>query len=161
MLKENSGNPNKFWRALKTIYLTKSTAGPSMQSVDIDGTKTNDPSKIFNAFCTFFATVTAKLRESAIPLRDFVSRNPAAIPQRTDQQFRFRPISKLEVRSIKRTKSTGIDNLPPDLLKDAACFIAAPLAHLINLALETGINQALFQALIAIDQSQSCWYCQK
>ena len=143
MLKENSGNPNKFWKSLKTIYPTKSTTGPSMHSFDIDGIKTDDPARISNAFCSFFATVTSKLRESAIPLRDFVWRNPAAIPQRTDKQIKFRPISKLEVerelRSIKRTKSTGIDNLPPGLLKDAACFISAPLAHLINLSLETGI----------------------
>ena len=66
----------------------------------------------------------------------------AAIPQRTDKQFKFRPISKLEVerelRSIKRTKSTGIDNLPPGLLKDTACLISAALAHLINLSLQKG-----------------------
>ena len=143
MLKENSGNPNKFWKSLKTIYPTKSTTGPSIHSFDIDGVKTDDPARISNAFCTFFATVTSKLRESAIPLRDFVSRNPAATPQRTDKQFKFHPVSKLEVerelRSIKRTKSTGIDNLPPGLLKDAACLISAPLAHLINLSLQTGI----------------------
>ena len=97
MLKENSGNPNKFWKSLKTIYPTKSTTGPSMNSFDIDGTKTDDPARISNAFCSFFATVISKLRESAIPLRDFVWKSPAAIPQRTDKQFKFRPISRLEV----------------------------------------------------------------
>ena len=101
MLKENSGNPNQFWKSLKTIYPTKSTTGPSMHSFDIDGTKTDDPAKISNAFCSFFATVTSKLRESAIPLRDFVWRSPAAIPQRTDKHFKFRPISRLEVEKLQ------------------------------------------------------------
>ena len=77
-----------------------------------------------------FSLVTSKLREIAIPLRDFVWRNPVAIPQRTEKQFKFRPISRLEVerelRSTKRTKSTGIDKLPPGLLRDAACHISAP-----------------------------------
>ena len=32
-----------------------------------------------------------------------------------------------------------MDNTPSDLLKDTACSIAAPFAHLINLSLQTGI----------------------
>ena len=51
-------------------------------------------------------------------------------------------MSKLEVeqdlKSIKRGKSTGTDNLPPGLLKDAACRLSASLAYLINLSLQTG-----------------------
>ena len=57
-------------------------------------------------------------------------------------KFKFRPVSKLEVerdlKSINSTKSTGIDNLPPCLLKDTACNLSAPLAHPINLSLQTG-----------------------
>ena len=143
MLKENSGNKNEYWKSLKTICPIKSATGPLLHSFDIDGVRTDDQSKTPNAFCTFFATVTSKLRDSAIPLRDFVWRNSVSIPQRTNRQFKFRPISRLEVerelRSTKRTKSTGIDKLPPGLLKDAACLISAPLSHLINLSLETGI----------------------
>ena len=83
-----------------------------------------------------------KSRDIATPLHDFVWRNPAVIDQSTDQQFKFQLVSKVEaereLRSIKRTKSTGIDNMPPGLLKDTACSIAAPFAHLINLSFETG-----------------------
>ena len=43
-----------------------------------------------------------------------------------------------ELRSIKPTKSTGINNLPAGLLKNSACLISAPLAYPINLSNETG-----------------------
>ena len=33
----------------------------------------------------------------------------------------------------------GLDDLPPGLIKDSAELISAPLAHLINLSLKTGI----------------------
>ena len=64
-------------------------------------------------------------------------------------KFKFRAISKVEVKrdlkSIKRTKSTGIDNLPPGLPKDAACNISAPLTHLVNLSLQTGTFPAYWK----------------
>ena len=44
--------------------------------------------------------------------------------------------------AIKRSKATGLDDLPPGLLKDSAEMIAAPLTHLINLSLSTNIFPA-------------------
>ena len=41
-----------------------------------------------------------------------------------------------ELLSLKRNKSPGIDNLPPNLLKDGAREIAKPLCHLINQSLK-------------------------
>ena len=76
-------------------------------------------------------------------------------------EIQFRPISKLEVerelRSIKRTKSTGTDNLPLGLLKDAACLISVPLAHLINLSLETGTfpNDMKIAKIVPVHKSGS------
>ena len=55
-------------------------------------------------------------------------------------------VSKFEVehklKSIKHSKVTGLDDLPPGLLKDSAELIAAPLTHLINLSLTTNIFPA-------------------
>ena len=68
--------------------------------------------------------------------------SPLPISDRTICKFKFRPVSKLEVeqdlKSIKCGKSTGTDNLPPGLLKDASSRISALLAYLINLSLQTG-----------------------
>ena len=60
---------------------------------------------------------------------------------RTDQKFTFKMVSRHEVeqqlKSVKRNKATGLDDLPPCLIKDSAELISAPLAHLINLSLKT------------------------
>ena len=65
---------------------------------------------------------------------------------RTDLKFKFQAVSKFEVernlKSIKRSKATGLDDLPPGLLKDSAELIAAPLTHLVNLSLATNIFPA-------------------
>ena len=63
--------------------------------------------------------------------------------KRTDKRFSFQSVSQPEVmcllKSIKRNKATAGDNLPPCLLKDSAEILSAPLAHLINLSIRTGI----------------------
>ena len=56
LLKENSTDPNKFWKTLKSIYPTKSSDKQSPQSFEINGDKVRDPSKIANAFCSFSLT---------------------------------------------------------------------------------------------------------
>ena len=44
-----------------------------------------------------------------------------------------------ELKILNGRKATGLDNLPPGLLKDAAGVIAKPLTFIINLSLETGV----------------------
>ena len=60
-----------------------------------------------------------------------------------EKVFKFRNVSISEVerrlRTLKSTKSTGCDNLPPRLLKDSASNIASPLTHIINLSMQTGL----------------------
>ncbi|CAB4036437.1 Hypothetical predicted protein, partial [Paramuricea clavata] len=117
------------------------------QSFDIDGeVKSCNPSTIANAFGEFFAGTVKTLKEKAFPLCDFAWRTPASMSVRTDLKFKFQPVSKFEVerklKSIKRSKATGLDDLPPGLLKDSAELIAAPLTHLVNLSLATNIFPA-------------------
>ena len=53
----------------------------------------------------------------------------------------MRYVSKIfiekELRNLKRQKATGIDNLPPGLLKDFAMYIATPPCYIINLSIST------------------------
>ena len=68
--------------------------------------------------------------------------HPVPISKRTANVFNFQLVTNAEVekviKSIKRSKATGIDDLPPGLIKDAASVISVPLSHIINLSLETG-----------------------
>ena len=96
--------------------------------------------------------------------------HPVPISKRTANVFNFQLVTNAEVekaiKSIKRSKATGIDDLPPGLIKDAASVISVPLSHIINLSLETGnfpqqwkvaklvlcSSQDRQQTLITIDQ---------
>ena len=141
LLKENSRDPNKFWKTLKSIYPTKSSDKQSPQSFEINVDKERDPRKIANAFCSFFANILTTLKEKAFPLCNFTWRNKPNLPTKTVRKFMFRKISEQEVerelKSIKRNKATGLDDLPPGLIKDSAESISAPMTHLINMSFMT------------------------
>ena len=57
--------------------------------------------------------------------------------------FLFKQVTDTEVlrnlKSLKRKKSAGLDNIPPSLLKDCASVLSKPLAYLINLSFKNGV----------------------
>ena len=110
LLKENSRDLIKFWKTLKSIYFTKSSDKQSPQSFEINGDKVREPSKIANAYCSFFANILTPLKEKAFPLCNFTWRNQPNFPTKTVKKFMFRKVSKQEVelerKSIKRNKAT-------------------------------------------------------
>ena len=89
-------------------------------------------------FCNYFADVARNLKKKSMPLVDFVWKPTRRF---TDQTFKFEPVDENEIfnllKGLKCKKATGIDQLPSNLLKDAAPVIDKPLAHIINKSLST------------------------
>ena len=56
--------------------------------------------------------------------------------------FKFQFVTNMDVekiiKSIKRSKTTGIDYFQPGFIKDAADVLSVPLSHIINMSLDTG-----------------------
>ncbi len=159
LLKESSKDPNKFWRTLKSIYPTKTNDTQSMKTLDVNGVKIRDSHLIADAFCSYFASIVTTLKKNAFPLCNFIWKKPTKMSAKTDQKFIFKAVSWQEVeqqlKSIKRNKATGLDNLPPGLIKDSAELISAPLAHLINLSLKTSIFPTDWKAAKVIPTHKS------
>jgi len=132
-LNENELSPKRFWDTLKKIFPTK-------QSTSVP--KTNNRKQLTETFSNWFASVVKKLKEKAMPLRDFVWGYSKSFQLRTTKSFRFEYVSVVHVRKhlkkLKRTKATGLDNLPPAILKDTADIICKPLCHIINSSLRNG-----------------------
>ena len=82
-----------------------------------------------------------------MPLRDFIwSKSRSEMTpnfERGSKLFKFSEVSVQRVlrefKRLKRKKATGIDNIPPGLIKDAAEILAKPLTHQIKLSLITGV----------------------
>ena len=145
VLNENMNNPRNFWKAIKAVFPgNKGTAVSSSSMPFLDGlpTEGNEKSKA-NTFCKFFTSIAKTLKEKAQPLKNFVWGKPTQIDMKTHKHFQFGYVSKVfiekELKSLKRHKATGLDDLPSNLLKDGATIIAKPLSHVINLSLKTGI----------------------
>lgn len=114
-----------------------------MVAININGTKTSNTSSIAQGFCDFFSTIAGVLKTKSFPLCNFVWGKPVNSCETTSpEHFVFSSVSDDEVfrelRNLKRNKSTGLDNLPPGMLKDAATIITKPLAYIINLSLQSG-----------------------
>ena len=151
LLYDNRNNPRKFWKTIKQVYPNKPTTVNSSRAFNLnDDGMTTCKSKISNAFGLFFSSIAQKLKESLNTLRN-------SIWQKTDQEispcnripdqvFRFEEICPSQVlkalNKLKSTKATGLDDVPPSLIKDASQYIAAPLAYIINLSLSSGIYPA-------------------
>lgn len=94
-----------------------------------------DPKVISNEFGKFFSTVAHNLLRRVNPLRYIAWKVPSIIHLQSNQRFFFRSVStnevEIDLRKLKRNKSSGTDNLPPTILKD----IAKHLAFIINLSL--------------------------
>lgn len=146
----------------------------------MNGTKTTDKKFIAESFCDYFTNVAIKLKNKSFLLRDLVWSNPSEIrlPQ-VKEKFLFTTVKDEEIltelRNLKRKKATGLDNLPPGFVKDAAGIIAKPLTFIINLSLLSGVvptdrkwprwfpssSLVLWQKLATIDQYQFSLPCQR
>ena len=96
------------------------------------------------SFCDYFTNFAINLEKKSFLLRDLLWSNPSEIrlPQ-VREKFFFRAMKEEEIltelKNLKRKKATGLENLPPGLLKDAVGVIAKPLTFIINLSLSSGV----------------------
>jgi hypothetical protein len=144
LLSENSQNPKKFWKVLKDIIPTKPASQSTVTSIikSENEQSSNSLSKA-DVFCRYFSTVAESLKKLEMPQKEFTWNYIKPLHRITNETFRFQYVSNVEVQKelkmLKRNKSAGIDNLPPNLLRDCAEAVSPHLSHLINLSLSEGI----------------------
>jgi len=76
-------------------------------------------------FGDFFSTAITKLKRNSFKLINLTLRISKYFQKYTNSRFHFKYVSVVFVRNqlkvLKRGKATGLDQLPPGLLKDATC----------------------------------------
>ena len=149
LFEENVSSPEKFWKCIKQLFPTKNENGNTCSSMVIDGEKVLDKQVIANGFSYHFFTTAAILKEKLSLLKSTVWAQPVPDKYNTNSVFKFAHVSVPTVmkhlKSLNRKKATGLDDIPPCLLKDGATHIAKPLAHVINRSLATGIVPTEFK----------------
>ncbi|XP_057305259.1 uncharacterized protein LOC130642190 [Hydractinia symbiolongicarpus] len=134
LINENLSNPRKFWNAIKSVF-------PSKPKKVCQMSKDSESRSKVNNFSKFFSTAVHSLKSKLIQLMNFTWRYVPPFSLRTNKIFITGYISKIfvekELRSLKRNKATGIDELTPGMLKDCAILISKPLSHIINLSINT------------------------
>jgi len=92
-------------------------------------------------FAEYFATAIKELKKKCNLFLQYIWRMQGMFYSRTRNTFKFQYVSVIfirkELKILKRNKSTGLDNLPPGLLKDCADEVAQPLCYIINLSLSS------------------------
>ena len=113
---------------------------------EINEEQVNNPSTTLNGFCSFFTNIISEMKQKALPLRDFIWQNPSKIEKKTEKPFSFQPVTSADVETFlkgtKRSKSTGLEDLPPCVLNDFVSVISLPLTHTINLSFSTGVYRS-------------------
>ena len=148
LLKENISKPETFWKHIKTLFPTKSV-GLSPKSIIIDDCQITNESEIANGFCSFFNAAVRNLKIKSIKLKDFIWSFPKNLPIITGHRFSFRYVSVPEItrilKEVNSKKSAGPDQIPARLINDCANELASPIAHLINVILETSVIPSDFK----------------
>ena len=145
LINENANDPRSFWKCIKQVIPNKSKGNSSSVPFIKDNNINNNIEHKSKAdiFCSFFTTIANNLKGKCLRLRNCAWFKPNKQGIRTTAKFKFQIISsswvERELRSLKRSKTTGPDNLPPGLLKDCGDAISNQLCHLINLTLQTGV----------------------
>ena len=142
LLKESANNPDSFWSTIKKLYPSKPKSQP-LQIFDINSTKTSNPLLISNTFFSYFSNAVSCLEKKSFSIRDCIWIPQTKSYLRTTHNFKFSVVCvdevKIELKRLNRKKSTGLDGIPPHLLKDCAAIIANPLTHIINNSLGTSV----------------------
>ena len=140
-MRENENNPDKFWSTIKKLYPSK-TKRDSSASFQTENGSISEPEQISNGFSHFFSSIVNSLKVISIPLRDFVWRCHFTIKSRTTKRFNLQRVSVETVikimKSLKRKKAVGIDQIPGFILKDCTRVLAVPLTYIVNLSLSNG-----------------------
>ena len=95
----------------------------------------SDPTLITNGFANFFTEI---VREALLPLNNVIWRKEAEYENLTFRTFKCPYVGVLSVqkylKNLQRAKACGLDQLPPNLLKDAANEIAPSPTYILNLS---------------------------
>ncbi|CAG2184882.1 unnamed protein product [Mytilus edulis] len=152
---KDSKDSKSLWKCLHSLN-PKFKKSPHELATDENNTTTNDKKSIADTFNTFFTSCAEELREqrdiTSIDKADFNNLSKFIknqLKQQKHEKFTIPPIkiNELfdELIKLDVNKSSGTDNIGPQILKISAPCIASPLTYIFNRMIDTGIYPSLLK----------------
>ena len=144
-IEEGKSDPKSIWKIFKEHGASSNTSkkGNSINQINKNGDEISDNYEMANEFNNFFVNVAANLKEPIsnsdfTKVKQFVNQTVPEnmyfnIPLITEEQTR-----KMLV-NLDTSKSTGLDQIGPKLLKLSANIISTSITNVINCSLRQGI----------------------
>ncbi|CAG2217543.1 unnamed protein product [Mytilus edulis] len=152
---KDSNDSKSLWKCLHSLN-PKFKKSPHELATDENNTTTNDKKSIADTFNNFFTSCAEELREqrdiTSIVKADFNNLSKFIknqLKQQKHEKFTIPPIkiNELfdELIKLDVNKSSGTDNIGPQILKISAPCIASPLTYIFNRMIDTGIYPSLLK----------------
>lgn len=131
--RQSSNKAKTAWNIIKGSF--GSDVNNRLEQIEINGTLLENSSDIANAFNTFFIEQPLVLRS------DNLNSNHSTLNVNVNKKTMFfSPISEHDivriVNSLKKSNSTGLDNISTNILKANLHYVAQPLSYIFNMSLE-------------------------
>ena len=143
LIDNHKDDTKAFWRTMKKIIPGNKSFGGS-KNVNIDGVLCSEAShgkKTANDFNKFFASAAVRLKR-ALGNVSFKKRSVDQKVNGSIPNFQFELINESLVvktlQGLKASKASGLDNISPRMLKDAAVVVAKPLTRIVIESLSQG-----------------------
>ena len=139
-----SNDPKEAWMLINTL-LGKNNKPNNLSELAINDNLESDPKSMAEALNDYFVnigpTLAAEYEGESCNIAETTNDN---INSFLCAQFKFSPIPVENVastlRGLKANKTTGLDKIPPKILKLSASIAAPSLMYIFNLSLATGIH---------------------
>ena len=138
-----SNGPKEAWTLINTL-LGKNNKPNNLSELSVNDNLVSDAKSMTEALNDYFVnigpTLAAEYEEESC---NIAQRTNDSINSFLCAQFKFPPILVDNVastlRGLKANKTTGLDKIPPKILKLSASIVAPSLTYIFNLSLATGI----------------------
>lgn len=136
--KQFSGNIRETWRLIGSV-LNTNPQGDTVNFLNINGATITNKQEIVENFNEYFVSIGSRLA-SKIPNSSTIYSNYLKSPN--PNCFSLHPTNPTEIIEIvsnfNNKRSSGVDNIPVNIMKSSIVFIADPISKIINSSFNTG-----------------------
>ncbi|VEN64599.1 unnamed protein product, partial [Callosobruchus maculatus] len=149
-LQNNTGDVKKTWDIIKEVTNDKTNKKDIKTILDTNSETISDPGQIASEFNSYFCSIGPQLASNINPTDKNFKEKTETCPE----SCYFTPITANElinlISSLKNNVKCGEDQITTEVLKQHHKDLIAPLLHIINCILSTGVFPSILKKTIIV-----------